>query len=307
MAGHRVELFNSAGDAVQVVREEQLSVFGAPGSGVAGNDARILLCENEPEWQVMQAAATESGSSATCFAWPRLKTGKGREHGGSDARDAYEVRCFSPAGPIRCCGHGLLGTAWALWEPEQCHPLTLWPAGADHEGESRSVKVLWRKDMPWIALPRLFCQSAPVPEWVFDAFATAPIATAMAGNESGYLVLEFASGVPLEDLAVNLQAVSSQGNTRSPGRAVIITQWGENGVYDFLLRYFAPQYGVNEDGVTGSANRVLADYWHQARGLSEFRAWQCSATGGEVYTAVREQMVEVGGTVKRRAVGTAKL
>jgi predicted PhzF superfamily epimerase YddE/YHI9 len=42
-------------------------------------------------------------------------------------------------------------------------------------------------------------------------------------------------------------------------RGVIVTARGTS--YGFVLRYFAPQNGIDEDPVTGSAHTVLGPYW----------------------------------------------
>ena len=44
------------------------------------------------------------------------------------------------------------------------------------------------------------------------------------------------------------------------GADAIVTAPGRDGV-DFVSRYFAPNYGVDEDPVTGSAHCVLTPYW----------------------------------------------
>ena len=42
---------------------------------------------------------------------------------------------------------------------------------------------------------------------------------------------------------------------------MIITAKSNNKEYDFVSRMFAPNLGINEDPVTGSAHCYLAPYW----------------------------------------------
>ncbi len=42
---------------------------------------------------------------------------------------------------------------------------------------------------------------------------------------------------------------------------VIITAQSDLEDFDFISRFFAPQLGVNEDPVTGSAHCLLTPYW----------------------------------------------
>jgi predicted PhzF superfamily epimerase YddE/YHI9 len=44
-------------------------------------------------------------------------------------------------------------------------------------------------------------------------------------------------------------------------KSVIITAQSINKKYDFVSRMFAPNLGINEDPVTGSAHCYLAPYW----------------------------------------------
>ena len=75
-----------------------------------------------------------------------------------------------------------------------------------------------------------------------------------------------------------------------PARGVIVTA-GSSGDYDFVSRFFAPQSGVDEDPVTGSAHCCLGPYWQAKLGRDEFRAYQASARGGEVGVRVANDRV----------------
>lgn len=47
-----------------------------------------------------------------------------------------------------------------------------------------------------------------------------------------------------------------------------------------MSRFFAPQVGVGEDPVTGSAHCCLAPYWAERFGRTTFLAYQASPRGG---------------------------
>ena len=128
-----------------------------------------------------------------------------------------------------------------------------------------------------------------VPVWTQAAFSHKPARAAIAGGEEGYLVLEYDPEITLAALEVVFDHIKA--NTL---RAVIVTQVAAKD-YDFLLRYFAPQYGMDEDAVTGSANRVLADYWARRTGAKNFRALQCSTDGGVVLMRLQPHYVEISG------------
>ncbi|MEO8514547.1 MAG: PhzF family phenazine biosynthesis protein, partial [Ignavibacteria bacterium] len=50
--------------------------------------------------------------------------------------------------------------------------------------------------------------------------------------------------------------------------------------YDFVSRFFAPEKGIQEDPVTGSAHCALAPYWKERLGKDTFKAYQASERGG---------------------------
>ena len=61
---------------------------------------------------------------------------------------------------------------------------------------------------------------------------------------------------------------------------IIVTAKGDN--MDFVSRYFAPDAGVIEDPVTGSAHCTLVPYWKKVLNKSDFIARQLSERGGEL-------------------------
>lgn len=71
---------------------------------------------------------------------------------------------------------------------------------------------------------------------------------------------------------------------RHSQRALIITAWAQPTCpYDYVVRYFAPQYGNDEDDATGSANALLIAYWSKCLNQSWLVGRQLSAAGGEFY------------------------
>jgi predicted PhzF superfamily epimerase YddE/YHI9 len=62
---------------------------------------------------------------------------------------------------------------------------------------------------------------------------------------------------------------------------LIATAPGDGG-YDFISRFFAPDKGVPEDSVTGSAHCALTPFWAQRLGKKSLRARQVSPRGGDL-------------------------
>jgi hypothetical protein len=77
---------------------------------------------------------------------------------------------------------------------------------------------------------------------------------------------------------------------------------------DFVSRYFAPAFGIDEDPVTGSAHCALAPYWAARLGQDRLTGIQLSARGGLVRVHHRGDRVELGGqavTVLRSTLSQA--
>jgi predicted PhzF superfamily epimerase YddE/YHI9 len=79
---------------------------------------------------------------------------------------------------------------------------------------------------------------------------------------------------------------------------VIITAKSGEPSYDFISRFFAPQLGIPEDPVTGSAHCLLTPYWAERFGKGQFTAFQASARGGELVLQLVEDRVIIIGEAK---------
>ena len=64
---------------------------------------------------------------------------------------------------------------------------------------------------------------------------------------------------------------------------------------DFVSRFFAPKYDINEDPVTGSAHCELTPYWSERLGKNLLTAKQVSRRGGELVCELRKDRVFLTG------------
>ena len=231
----------------------------------------MLLCLS-----AASTAAVAPGPEVTqCQSWPASHDGKA----------AVAVSCCAPGGKlIECCGHGLLAAAW-YWQKEwQCDELLLLM--------NNTPVPSWREQtLTWLRFSRMPTQASTVPEWVVQLFPgqLQPLAAAICGDERGYLVLQWPDDFNLKMLAPRLGVLSQFSR-----RAMICTAaQPAAGLCDIQLRYFAPQYGVDEDTATGSAMRILADYWSSR--FTRLTARQCSPLGGLLFARSEAAHVEVGG------------
>ena len=85
------------------------------------------------------------------------------------------------------------------------------------------------------------------------------------------------------------------GVRKVPVQGIIVTAKSEAPGYDFVSRFFAPNAGVDEDPVTGSAHCCLAPYWCQRLGRPELMGYQASARGGMVRVRMAGDRVLMSG------------
>jgi predicted PhzF superfamily epimerase YddE/YHI9 len=78
-------------------------------------------------------------------------------------------------------------------------------------------------------------------------------------------------------------------------RCVIVTAAGDRPGVDCVSRVFAPNTGIAEDPVTGSAHCTLAEHWGERLGRDELVGEQASARGGTVRMRRRGERVVLGG------------
>jgi len=76
-------------------------------------------------------------------------------------------------------------------------------------------------------------------------------------------------------------------------RGVCITAKADQ--YDFVTRFFAPKYGIDEDPVTGSAYTQLVPYWCKELGKTTLSARQLSNRGGDVRCKLMGNRVSISG------------
>jgi predicted PhzF superfamily epimerase YddE/YHI9 len=89
--------------------------------------------------------------------------------------------------------------------------------------------------------------------------------------------------------------------SKLPARGVIATAKGDE--VDFVSRFFAPQSGINEDPVTGSAHTSLTPYWSKVLGKTELSARQLSSRSGSLKCRAMGDRVEISGKCKRYLTG----
>jgi PhzF family phenazine biosynthesis protein len=221
----------------------------------------------DEEW--MQREAMEMNLSETAFLHP--------QDGG------YRLRWFTPAVEVALCGHATLASAHVLWETKTLAP------GDEARFHTQSGLLTCRRDGEWIWMD--FPAKPEQPSGPIAGLAEALGVTPVHVGRSHYDVLvEVASEDEVRRVEPDIRALRGV-----QARGVIVTARGSGDGCDFISRFFAPNAGVDEDPVTGSAHCVLAPYWAKRLGRSELTGYQASRRGGTVRVRAAGDRVLLGG------------
>jgi len=236
----------------------------------AGNPAAVCILPKaaDPAW--MLNVAREMNLAETAFLVPQ--------------RDGYDLRWFTPSVEVDLCGHATLASAHVLWEDGRLKP------NEQARFHTKSGLLTADKNDGWIELdfPATPAAAAPPPSGLVDALGAKP--TFVGRSKFDYLI-EVEHEDAVRRLTPDLTAVN-----RVAARGVIVTSRSDGTTkYDFVSRFFAPQSGVPEDPVTGSAHCALAPYWSAKLGKKELTAYQASPRGGELRLRLVGDRVKIGG------------
>lgn len=223
-----------------------------------GNGAVVcFLEENRPE-QWMQQVASEMNLSETAFL---MREG-----------NSFRLRWFTPAAEVSLCGHATLASAHALWEAGCLDP------GEPAVFETRSGALTAVKKADWIEMefPLYETREAEMPLGIVAALGVAPVAASeYRHGDSRLYLLELASEEEVLEAAPDFRALRDED-----AEVAMITSRSQKPLYDYVVRFFAPAVGIDEDPVTGSAQCYLAPYWSERMHKSELTAFQASRRTG---------------------------
>ena len=227
----------------------------------AGNPAAVAVLDRFPGDETMQTIAREMNLSETAYV-------VAREDG------SYDLRWFTPAVEVDLCGHATLAAAFLLGGAPAFHTrsgvlaCTTGPDGVEMDLPARPVV-----DELLTSLPSGLAE----PIWT--------------GRSLSNWMIELPEPTDVINAAPDMPAVAALG-----GQGLIVTARDVNGGdVDFVSRYFAPNAGVPEDPVTGSAHCSLAVFWASRLGRKELTGYQASARGGTVRIRLDGERVRLRG------------
>jgi PhzF family phenazine biosynthesis protein len=201
----------------------------------------------------------------------------------------YHLRWFTPAIEVELCGHATLASAHVLWTElgETAGRIVF----ASRSGPLQVIRTGDRLELDFPSQP---ATAAEVPDQLVEGLGLAPESVARAG-------VRWLCVYSQADEVRALQPDHARLARVTPGR-VIVTAPGTD--CDFVSRFFAPDAGVPEDPVTGSAHCTLTPYWASRLGRTRLHARQVSARGGELWCEQRGDRVGIAGRAATYLRGT---
>jgi len=241
----------------------------------SGNPAAVCPLKEWLSDAIMQKIAAENNLAETAF---YVKTG-----------DKYEIRWFTPKIEVDLCGHATLAAAFVLfnYENHNDNHITFF--------SPRSGKLTVTKEADLLSLnfPVDVLEAIPLTSQITDGLNIKPI-QAFKGK-SDYMFL-FNNEEEILNLEPNFEKLS-----KLQVRGIIVTAKGETS--DFVSRFFAPQSGINEDPVTGSAHTTLIPYWAKELNKTKLSAIQLSERRGYLECELLEDRVRISGYAKCYLIG----
>jgi PhzF family phenazine biosynthesis protein len=235
----------------------------------SGNPAAVcLLTQSQPDsW--MLALAAEMNLSETAFLLPE----------GED----WRLRWFTPKTEVSLCGHATLASAKILFETG----LAAKDQPIRFVSQSGILTACWQEGQIELDFPRMMPEPVEVDPRVRTALGINIQGSVCSGN---YFLYEVENAGAVRRASPNFTALAEL-----PVPEVIITARSDDPKFDFISRFFAPQLGIDEDPVTGSAHCLLAPYWAGKLGKEIFSAYQASARGGVLEVKLSGDRVRIAG------------
>lgn len=221
-----------------------------------GNPAAVCVLEKPLTEAAYMDIAQEMNLSETAFVY--------EENG------QYQLRWFTPTQEIDLCGHATLATAKILFDKFSVTKDVL-----EFHTKSGMLTVKKRGNQLEMDFPLGKTQPENPNDALLEAFlGEKPITV---NSDKDWCLVEVSHSDSVRDLKPQFELLIKHSKKK-----FIITAKSSEKKYDFVSRMFAPDFGIDEDPVTGSAHCYLANYWSEKLSKNILIGYQASKRGGVV-------------------------
>lgn len=236
----------------------------------SGNPAAVCILDKWLSDDLMQSIGNENNLAETAFVVPN----------GND----FEIRWFTPTTEVDLCGHATLASGFVLFNLLNYTN----PSIRFHSPRSGFLIVSKKEDMIFLDFPTDTIELVSGENLLENCIGIKPIEL-YKGKTDYIAVIDSESS--LRNIQPNLDEIS-----KLKARGLVVTAKGDS--VDFVSRFFAPQSGINEDPVTGSAHTSLLPIWSKKLGSKYLTASQLSKRGGHLICEFKNDRCLIGGKAK---------
>ena len=246
----------------------------------SGNPAAVCVIDSWLDDQTMQLIAMENNLAETAFL---VKKGNG-----------YEIRWFTPEIEVDLCGHATLASAYVLFRFFENAVSEL-----EFFSPRSGILKVEKADDGYLIMDFLADETIVVDgiDVITNSIGLTPLKRIK--GQTDYLLI-YSSQKEIEQISPNfhlLDQLDCQGVIVSAPRDEV----------DFVSRFFAPQCGILEDPVTGSAHTTMTPYWAKVLGKEKMTAKQLSPRGGNLECENHTDRVKISGKAVLYMVGEIEI
>ena len=245
-----------------------------------GNPAAVCILDQWLENDIMQKIAQENNLAETAFIVQK--------------NNIFELRWFTPETEVDLCGHATLASAYVLFNHYGVMDKTI-KFYSPRSGEL----LVEKKSNGWMTMDfptDTIVAIRNIPE-LDAAIGLTPIKTIK--GKTDYMMV-YNSQQEIEAIDPDYHLLD-----QLDCRGVIVTAPGDH--VDFVSRFFAPQCGIPEDPVTGSAHTSMTPYWSPILNKGKMTAKQLSKRGGDLVCEHLGDRVKISGKAMPYLIGEIEI
>ena len=230
-----------------------------------GNPAAVCPLDHWISDLKMQQIAMENNLSETAFFVKK--------------DNDYFIRWFTPEIEIDLCGHATLASAHVIY-----NHLNNKEEVINFQYGGGNLSVCKKGDLLSMDFPSIHSDQTEVSDLILSSVGKKPNEAYKARD----LMIVFNSENDIKELEPDFTQM-----TKIDVLGVIATAPGDK--VDFVSRFFAPNAGINEDPVTGSAHCMLIPFWAKRLHKNDLSAIQLSKRMGKLTCSYKGDRVEIAG------------
>ena len=235
-----------------------------------GNPAGVMINDTMLTDTFMQNMAMEMNLSETAFVVPQ--------------NGIFKIRYFTPKAEIPVAGHPTLASAHVLYE------LGIVPSSEEiiFEANVATLKVKKENDFIVMNFPKFSIKKIEIISAFKSIVGFQPIEMYQSDYNWKIAVAENVGDITMASPEFSRMGKFGLGH-------LIITAKSNSENEDFVVRCFAPDLGVNEDPVTGSAHCALTPLWSKKLKKKKMKSLQLSKRTGKLLVKLIGDRVEIKG------------